>query len=56
MSNFEEEIKEYGLFYLEKIKENIRKEIDNCFTNIINNEKVEIAKSFEGVIEKIKEL
>lgn len=54
ISNFEDKIENYGIFYLEKIKEILREEIKQCFELIINNEKIEIKERFKKMIVKIQ--
>lgn len=56
MSNFENEILKYGIFYLEKIKECIRDEINLCFNYIINDEHIEIDYRFKNLVFKIKNI
>ncbi len=56
MANFDNEIQKYGMFYLEKIKENIREEIKSCFNRIINDEHIEIKDRFKELILKIKNI
>lgn len=56
ISNIENEIQNYGIFYLEKIKENIRNEINQCFNCIINNEKIKINDRFKTLISKIQKI
>lgn len=56
ISNIENEVQNYGIFYLEKIKENIRNEIKQCFNCIINNEEIKINDRFKTLISKIEKI
>ena len=54
ISNFEDKIENYGIFYLEKIKKILREEIKQCFALNFNNEKIEIKERFKKMIVKIQ--